>query len=134
VGALDEQFFIFFEDTDLGTRLRQAGWRSAVCESARIVHHGHQTVAVPHQGSDMDRQMLRSRYLYFAKHRGRPAAILVTVFVRLALSARAAKALTAAVVRHDGGEGALARTLWKLARYDPENVLPHERAAHGVPR
>jgi N-acetylglucosaminyl-diphospho-decaprenol L-rhamnosyltransferase len=130
VGALDERFFIFYEDTDFGLRLHRAGWRSAVCRSARVVHHGHQTVAGSSTAGPMERQMLRSRYLYFRKHHGSARARLVAALVRFALMVRAAKALVGSL-RGDKGERTLARLLWTLARYDPLVPLAHESAAAG---
>lgn len=133
VGTLDERFFIFFEDTDLGLRLHDAGWHSAVCDTARVVHHEHQTVSQSSVGSWMEQQVLRSRYLYFRKHHGRYRAWLVAALVRIALAARAAKAL-AGSLRGDGGERRLAALLWRLACYDPEVPLPHESVpAGGLP-
>jgi GT2 family glycosyltransferase len=130
VGGLDERFFIFWEDTDLGLRLHRAGWRSAVCDAARVVHHEHQTVASSSAGAAMEQQMLRSRYLYFQKHHGALRAWLVAALVRLALSLRAAKAFVGSLGR-DAGERTLAGLLWRLARYDPCVPLAHELAAAG---
>jgi GT2 family glycosyltransferase len=95
VGSLDERFFIFFEDTDLGERLRHAGWESAVCEAATIVHHGHMTVALASAGSVWEWQMLRSQYLYFCKHRGRLTGLLLSRLVRSALLIRAGQVRSA---------------------------------------
>jgi GT2 family glycosyltransferase len=133
VGSLDARFFIFFEDTDLGLRLYRAGWRSAVCESSRVVHHGHQTVSQSGVGTHMERQMLRSRYLYFRKHHGRYPAALVVALVRMALGVRAGKAFLTGSITRDGGERRLAGFLWSLARYDPVAPLPHESIATGAP-
>ena len=130
VGTLDERFFIFFEDTDLGLRLHHAGWQSALCRTARVVHHGHQTVSQTSVGSRMEQQVLRSRYLYFRKHHGRYRASLVAALVRVALGVRAAKAFAGSLGR-DGGERRLARLLWNLARYDPGVPLAHESVAAG---
>jgi N-acetylglucosaminyl-diphospho-decaprenol L-rhamnosyltransferase len=129
VGPLDARFFIFFEDTDLGLRLHRAGWGSAVCESSRVVHHGHQAVSQPGVGTHMERQMLRSRYLYFSKHHGRYRAALVVALVRMALGVRAAKAFLMGSIKGDGGDRRLAGLLWNLARYDPGVPLAHESAA-----
>lgn len=129
IGLLDERFFIFFEDTDLGFRLEQAGWRSAVCSSARIVHYGHQAVSQPVYGDRMERQMLRSRYLYFRKHRGPVRAGVLAVLVRVALAVRAVKALLSSALLRNPEERTLASILWALASYNPRLSLAHERAA-----
>lgn len=128
VGALDERFFIFFEDTDLGQRLHRAGWESAVCESATIVHHGHMTVALASAGSVWEWQMLRSQYLYFCKHRGRLAGLLLSGLVRGALLIRAGKALAISRLSHDPSERETASLLIGLVKYDPRTLLPHEIA------
>jgi len=123
IGALDERFFIFFEDTDLGYRMHLAGWESTVAPGVRILHHGHMTVSQPALGSAMERQMLRSRYLYFEKHHGRRQARLVANGVRLALFMRAVKAR----VRRETSDGNRAHVLLAgAARYSPTNPLPHE--------
>jgi GT2 family glycosyltransferase len=132
IGPLDERFFIFFEDTDLCFRLTHAGWTARICEQARILHLGHQTVSRRPLGDSMERQMLRSRYLYFRKHEGPARARAVAELVRIALATRATKALAAGVVAGDRGERDLASYLWRLARYDPRDALPHESGA-GAP-
>lgn len=38
IGGWDERFFLFFEDVDLGRRLRRAGWRVVYEPAARVVH------------------------------------------------------------------------------------------------
>jgi N-acetylglucosaminyl-diphospho-decaprenol L-rhamnosyltransferase len=124
IGTLDERFFIFFEDTDLGYRMRDAGWTSDLVEEARILHHGHMTVSQPALGSTMERQMLRSRYLYFEKHHGRRRARVVATGVRVALFMRAVKAW---FDKHKAADGRPAHALlWSAARYEPTTPLPHE--------
>jgi hypothetical protein len=103
-----------------------------VCESSRVVHHGHQTVSQSGVGTHMERQMLRSRYLYFRKHHGRYTTASVVALVRMALGVRAAKAFLTGSIRGDGEERRLASFLWSLARYDPVTPLPHESMATGV--
>ena len=126
IGDLDERFFIFFEDTDLGRRLADAGRSSILCEEAAIVHLGHQTVS---RGGQMEQQMLRSRYLYFRKHHSRFEAELVAALTRGALGLRAAKAFVAGLAWRDGDEQRLGQLLMRLALYSPRRPLKHERAA-----
>jgi N-acetylglucosaminyl-diphospho-decaprenol L-rhamnosyltransferase len=126
VGSLDDRFFIFFEDADLGFRLWRAGWESAVVTHVEILHHEHHTVSRPTVDNAMDRQMLRSAYLYFSKHRGLPRGLLAGTLARGALRARALKAFAAGVVKRDGSERRNAAALAGLARYNPREPLDHE--------
>lgn len=129
VGLLDERFFLFFEDSDLGLRLWKRGWGSAVAPSASMLHHGHQTVGRPDPGNPMNRQMIRSRYLFFLKHHGWPRAVALLWLVRAAYALRAAKALATAVMRGDEVERTHGVMLSILARSDPRRPLPHEVAS-----
>lgn len=46
IGGFDEQYFMYFEDVDLGARLAEAGHRSVYVPAARVVHTGaHSTSA-----------------------------------------------------------------------------------------
>jgi GT2 family glycosyltransferase len=38
VGLFDERYFMYWEDTDLSFRIRQAGWKLAVAESSFLLH------------------------------------------------------------------------------------------------
>lgn len=40
VGGFDEQYFMFFEDTDLGDRLGRAGWTNLYVPAAQVTHIG----------------------------------------------------------------------------------------------
>jgi N-acetylglucosaminyl-diphospho-decaprenol L-rhamnosyltransferase len=128
VGTLDERFFIFFEDTDLGLRLRDGGWRSTVAPDAGMIHLEHSTVSMPALNSSMARQMLRSQWLYVGKHNGPKKAAMVAGLVRACLTARLVKAFTLGWLRRDQQELEKARHLLVLARYRASEPLPHESA------
>jgi N-acetylglucosaminyl-diphospho-decaprenol L-rhamnosyltransferase len=69
IGGFDESFFMYGEDADLSARLREAGWRVAVCHEARFVHVGGGSTS----GSDGGRmaiELLRSWLRLIAKQRG----------------------------------------------------------------
>lgn len=87
VGLLDERFFMYVEDVDLCTRLRQAGWDVLFTPELEVEHVG----AVSTGGSRrMTFEHSRSIYKYFVKHQspGWRAALRPPVW--LALQARAA--------------------------------------------
>lgn len=68
VGGFDESFFMYGEDADLCARLRDAGWRLAVCPEARFVHVGGASTAPA--GEHMGIELLRSWLRLIAKRRG----------------------------------------------------------------
>jgi len=67
VGAFDEQFFAYQEDSDYCLRARQAGWKVMYVPLAKIIHFGGQggSSAQPVQSLY---QWHRSYYLYYRKH------------------------------------------------------------------
>lgn len=57
VGGFDDEFFMYFEDVDLGFRLAHAGWRNVYEPSAEVVHTGaHST------GGDSSQAMLQAHH------------------------------------------------------------------------
>lgn len=124
VGPFDERFFLFYEDTDLSRRLVDAGWGLGVCPDATVVHRGHASVFKPGIFEVTPKQGLRSRYLYFRKHLGRPNAELITAAGRSILLGRAAKAAIRG--RGDAQMAADARRLLDLARFNPRRPLAQE--------
>jgi N-acetylglucosaminyl-diphospho-decaprenol L-rhamnosyltransferase len=129
VGPFDERFFLFYEDVDLSRSLLQGGWSLGVCSAARVVHHGHATVLRDDMARLTPKQGLRSRYLYFTKHRGRMPAELISLAGRTILLARGVKAAAGAARHRDRARYLRARTLLALARFNPRRPLPMERSA-----
>lgn len=126
VGPLDQRFFLFFEDTDLSRRLADSGLAAVIVSKATMLHHGHSTVARPEFGSAMERQMLRSRYLYYRKHLGRRQAALAMLIVKAELTARAAKAALLGSVCRRPDERDKRDLLLSLVQSDPKRHLDHE--------
>jgi N-acetylglucosaminyl-diphospho-decaprenol L-rhamnosyltransferase len=91
VGAFDERFFMFSEETDLCCRMRENGWSVALCRQARFVHVGAVSSTV-----DPDwryAEHLRSYLRLIAKNRGgrraeRARRVLVGTLAARALLAR----------------------------------------------
>jgi GT2 family glycosyltransferase len=65
VGGFDPAFFLYFEDADLGLRLRQAGWRLGQVEEARAYHDRHDLPAASASLVHYRESQLR----YYRKHR-----------------------------------------------------------------
>jgi len=65
VGGFDERFFMFFEDVDLGMRVKRAGKRNVYVPGAAITHSGAASTAGHHRA--MVRAHHRSAELFLAK-------------------------------------------------------------------
>jgi hypothetical protein len=78
VGGLDERFFLYWEDVDLGMRLRQAGWRVVFLPTASITHTGGSSV-----GARAAYWYDRSLVQLYAKHYGGLLAAGVWWLLRL---------------------------------------------------
>src|SRR5688500_20389299 len=69
VGLLDEEFFLFSEETDWAYRFREAGWKVLFFPGAECVHVGGAS-----HGGRMVRENVRGHLRFLAKQRGVPYA------------------------------------------------------------
>jgi GT2 family glycosyltransferase len=83
VGSLDEDYFLFLEETDWCYRIKRKGWKVFHVPQAEIIHF---------QGKSAENEMVRakieyyhSRYLFFKKHRGRFQWILLPIGLMMKL-------------------------------------------------
>jgi len=81
-GALDEDFFLFSEETDWCFRFREAGWDVVFFPAAECVHVGGAS-----HGGRLYRENLRGHLRFISKHYGprkaRSARRLLLVALRL---------------------------------------------------
>lgn len=83
VGQMDEQYFMYFEEADLCTRLRRAGWQVWYLPSAEVVHHGRASVQqVPEAMALAYRQ---SQVRYYRRCHGALSAALLKGYLRAKL-------------------------------------------------
>ncbi|HWY08196.1 MAG TPA: glycosyltransferase family 2 protein [Candidatus Acidoferrales bacterium] len=68
LGGMDERFFFFLEETDFCLRARQAGFATMHLPQVRVWHGQGQTAKQDLASARIE--YWRSRYAYFAKHRG----------------------------------------------------------------
>ncbi len=92
LGGFDPRFFLYFEETDLCVRARQAGYELwAVGEAVGFHARGRSAVGsgLPLSGSMISTHFYRSRMYYLAKHHGWPQAIAAELADVLGCGARA---------------------------------------------
>lgn len=93
IGPLEERLFMWYDDADLGLRLKRAGWRRVVVNGA-FCHHHHGAAASQVPSLQADFRMTMAEYTYWRLHKGWLLTwILYTNrLVRLALGALVATA------------------------------------------
>lgn len=85
VGLMDDQFFLYFEETDLMARLKAAGYEVWHVPQSRVVHlagqaTGHRSGGRP---SRLSPHWLRSRARFLTRHHGRCGLVRATALYLL---------------------------------------------------
>ena len=71
VGLFDETFFLYFEETDLCRRIREAGHRIFYVLESEVTHIGSVSTGYKETDRPMPRFWFESRRHYFVKNHGR---------------------------------------------------------------
>jgi GT2 family glycosyltransferase len=84
-GLMDEQFFLFAEETDWCYRIRKNGWKIYLNADAEVIHLWQQSVK--RSPANMTLESYKSMYLFFLKHHGalygRSYRTMVFIFIAL---------------------------------------------------
>ncbi|MEZ5645330.1 MAG: glycosyltransferase family 2 protein [Burkholderiaceae bacterium] len=92
--GFDEQFFLYFEETDLCLRARRAGWTSVYVPQSQVMHIGSVSTGMKNW-KRMPGYWFDSRMRFFCKNHGLGYAILATLaFVTGAMILRARRLLS----------------------------------------
>ena len=83
VGTLDEDYFLFFEETDWCYRMKNAGWRVFHVPQAEVVHF--QGRGAEGRKREAKVEYYRSRYRFFRKNRRKMERLLLPVGLVLKL-------------------------------------------------
>jgi len=70
VGGFSEDYFMYYEDTDLCYKIRRKGWKNIFVPQAKVVHHGGGSTKVS-SSTFSDVMMAESMWRFFIKTRGR---------------------------------------------------------------
>lgn len=108
VGALDERFFLYFEETDFCLRVRRDAGRLVWFEPAARARHEGQASAGQIK-AEAEEHYARSAYAFVRKHHGAAAAWRLSVVFRLWLAAQLAVHALRAAAGDEGARAALAR-------------------------
>lgn len=72
IGLFDERFFLYFEDTDLGRRLKKEGYKVVYCPSSKMIHLHRRESAdaslIKSLLNPVTRTHIKSAIKYFWKH------------------------------------------------------------------
>jgi GT2 family glycosyltransferase len=85
VGWLDEDYFLFLEETDWCFRIKKAGWKIYHCPEAEVTHLQGKSAEVEKQRARVE--YYRSRYHFFEKNRSSfsKVALLTGTLLRLSV-------------------------------------------------
>ncbi len=78
-GRFDENIFLYFEENDLGRRIRHLGYKLYIIPYAQIIHKWK----VNRMNKSLQNIFNKSRFYYFKKHFGVLNALIVEFFCRL---------------------------------------------------
>ena len=98
IGGFDDDFFMYFEDVDLGRRLAEAGWSNLFVPDAVVTHVGGESTA--RAADAMVTAHHRSAHLYIAKTH--PGAVWRPVVWALGVGLRLRSRATVALARRRG--------------------------------
>lgn len=86
VGLLDENFFMYYEDTDWSARIREKGWKLYILPEASIIHYVQQSVKKAFDKTFVAR--CKGICYYFKKYRDRRAILALKMIITSALLLR----------------------------------------------
>lgn len=86
LGGFDEDFFMYFEDVDLGYRLNKRGWKSVYVPTASIIHSGAHSTAT--ESVRMSQAHHDSAYRYLSKKYSAPYLAPLRLILKVGLAIR----------------------------------------------
>lgn len=101
VGMMDEDYFVYAEETDWCWRFQQAGWRCVFTPSARIIHLDGGSKSTEQISVKMYVQQQKSLLIYFIKQRGRFSWMIAKAIYIISMMSRVAVFLAIASISQD---------------------------------
>jgi N-acetylglucosaminyl-diphospho-decaprenol L-rhamnosyltransferase len=124
LGGMDENYFLYFEETDFCTRARREGFSTWYVPESRVMHIGGQSTSVaPGSSARLPSYWFESRRRYFAVTYGVARAMMIDVIAVLAHSLGLVKKIfqgrREAIVPHFISDLLRHSILWKRNRNIP---------------
>lgn len=88
VGLLDEDYFVYAEETDWCYRFRKAGWHCLFAPEARIIHRDGGNKSTDQVPVRMYVQLQKSLLIFYRKHRGWSSFVLAKAIYILMMAVR----------------------------------------------
>ncbi len=102
-GLMDENFFLYFEEVDLGVRIRRLGWRVVYTPVASIIHHGQGSTNKSRRRAALEYR--KSQMYFYKKHYGPLGLALLKGYLNLKMRKNGLCALAQRrLARQDAGE------------------------------
>ena len=89
IGLMDEEFFLYYEETDFCLRANRAGWPCWYVPESRVMHIAGQSTGVTSRSGPAKRRpqyVFDSRHRYFVKNHGLAYAVLADLAWTLAFA------------------------------------------------
>ncbi|MDH4222569.1 MAG: glycosyltransferase family 2 protein [candidate division Zixibacteria bacterium] len=103
VGLLDENYFMYFEDTDWCYRITRAGWKVVFLPEVKVIHLGGASADRSNRGllydKTLTRELFNSLFYYFRKFHGGFSVLILKIFIPLSLIIRMLKWIFAYIFR-----------------------------------
>jgi len=88
IGLMDEDYFLYYEETDWCYRFAKAGWKILFWPGAKIIHcHGGRNSS-KQESTKMAIQMQRSCLIFFRKNRNIASSIMVRLLLIVSFACR----------------------------------------------
>jgi len=79
IGGFDEKIFMYFEESDIGKRIKKEGYKLYITPKTEVMHKWD----VDRSNENLQKIFNKSRFYYFKKHYGILNALLVETFCRI---------------------------------------------------
>jgi len=108
-GYMDEDYFLYFEETDLCYRISKAGWNTVFWPGAKIVHVNGGSQSSRKDGCRMFAQFHKSLLIFFKKHLGTSSYFLARLMLAVNSGLRFLGGVTMAGLMRIHGKDASSR-------------------------